>query len=275
MKKLGIIAGNGSLPKMLADNCALRNIIPCIIVLDGEGKVEDFERYPHEIIKLGKIGKAISFLKAQGVKDIVFLGGLNRPKLSQLSVDLEGGFLLARLLKNELLGDDKALRIAASFFEEKGFKVKSALDYAEGITLKEGVYSKKHPDVITQKTIISGLNIAKALGEFDIGQSLIMQDNVILGVEAIEGTDELIKRCKSLKRGKSEKLSGVLIKVMKPNQDARLDIPTIGPRTIQNLARNGFAGIAIEAEKVIVIDQEEIRRIADKEGLFVIAKKIN
>jgi hypothetical protein len=126
---------------------------------------------------------------------------------------------------------------------------------------------KVTPDDQAQQDIARGLSVVKALGEADVGQAVIVQQGIVLGVEASEGTDALIARCAALKR---EGPGGVLVKLAKPQQDDRFDLPTIGPETIAAAAKTGLSGIAIEAGRSLVIDRDKVRQLADEAGIFVV-----
>lgn len=189
------------------------------------------------------------------------IGGFKRPNFFGLKVDSTGALLLAKVVKAKMFGDDKLLRIVAHFFEENGFKIISATSVLSGeVTLPLGAATLKIPSLDDYKDIKIGLKEAKALGAQDLGQSVIIADGFVIGKEDESGTDALILKHHS----------GILVKAMKPMQDERLDIPAIGPITIENAALSGLRGVAIEADKVIVVDYKKVIQRANELEIFLV-----
>jgi DUF1009 family protein len=267
LRIIGLIAGHGSLPYMIIDACNKSNITIYPIFIEGKASPQA-EQYPH--LRIGEVGKAINYFKENGVTEIIFAGEVKRPNLSNIKVDLIGAKLLTKLLGAKFLGDDQLLRTIAKFFENYGFKVISPQSiFNQGITVSEGVIVPSQGK-INYNDIELGLTAARALGRLDIGQSIIIEMGVVIGVEAAEGTDNLIKRCKSLLKAEKK---AILVKCSKPIQDHRLDMPSIGASTIDEAYNNGLAGIAIEADKVLVIDYEKLVEKANNLGIFLISVK--
>ena len=165
------------------------------------------------------------------------------------------------------MGDDGLLSAIVDELEKEGFRVLGADQLLDAEPVREGPLGKISPDPQSEADIAHGMHVARAIGALDIGQAVVVQQGLVLGVEAIEGTDELLLRCGALRR---EGPGGVLVKVEKPGQERRADRPTIGPRTAALAAEAGLSGIAIEAETTIVLDRDEVIRIADRAGLFVV-----
>ncbi|MBN66067.1 MAG: UDP-2,3-diacylglucosamine pyrophosphatase [Rickettsiales bacterium] len=265
--KLGIIAGKGELPRRIIQNCMRRGRPFFVVALEGAADEETVEHISHAWVRLGAIGKAIQLLRDEGAEELVLAGKVTRPKLSNLRPDLKATKLLARLGSNLFTGDDELLRGIITFLEEEGFKVVGADEVVDDILTPEGLIGGLYPDKKAQADIEFGAQIAKGIGELDIGQSVVVQNHQVLGVEAVEGTDNLIKRCADLK---VEERGGVLVKVKKPNQEKRVDLPTIGINTVENVAKAGLAGIAAEAGGSLMIDRREIAKRADELGIFVV-----
>ena len=158
------------------------------------------------------------------------------------------------------MGDDQLLRIVAEYIEGQGFDVVSPIDYTNQIPIK----TKRVPSKREKEDIEIGLQAAQKLGEMDIGQAVIVDHGVVIGVEAIEGTDALIKRCAGSRK------SGILVKCLKPTQDPRLDTPVIGVETIRGVHDAGFAGVAVSG--VIVLNPREVVAEADRLGVFVLER---
>ena len=195
-------------------------------------------------------------------------GKLKRPSLAALRPDATGAKLLARLGGAFLAGDNSLLSGVIDYLEEEGFHVIGADDVLHQLLAPQGLIGRIPPSKDAQKDIAAGVKIAHAVGELDIGQAVIIQQGYVLGVEAAEGTDELIARCEHLRR--NFPYGGVLVKVKKPGQERRADLPTIGVETVRAIAEAGFAGIAVEAGGTLIIDRKGVALKADALGVFVV-----
>lgn len=263
---LGIIAGSGRLPTQLVEACRSINRPHFVLTFEEGVNIDAVEHAPHAIVRLGAVGTALKELRNAEVKEIVLAGRVSRPSLSGLRPDFTATKLLARLGSAFLSGDDALLKALMKYLEDEGFRVVGAHNVMQELLATEGVYGKIKPDAQDEKDIQQGITAAKQLGALDIGQAVIIENGYVLGVEAAEGTDELISRCVNLKR---EKNAGVLIKAKKPNQDERADLPSIGVDTIDRLHKAGLKGIAIEAAGSLIVDREETVARADSLGLFI------
>ena len=270
---LGIIAGAGELPRMLMRACVEMGrafyVLAIQDAVDEQTVTEAGDDCSY--IRLGAIGKALDLLRSQGATEIVLAGKVTRPKISTLRPDMKGARLLARIGSKMLSGDNELLTSIVQFLEEEGFTICGADDVMRDLLAPEGMIGSIYPDKRAQNDIEVGARIAKAIGGLDIGQAVIIQNSQVLGVEAVEGTDELISRCGPLK---PEPLGGVLVKVKKPQQEKRVDLPTIGIETIERIAEQGFSGIAIEAGASLIIGRRDVARRADALGVFVIGFSI-
>lgn len=227
------------------------------------------ERFPHAYTHMGQVGRMLRLLRGAGCKDLILVGSLRRPNLLRLRVD--AGFLrylpkLLRLLKG---GDDSVLRGVAGFFEEQGFTVRAAHEFAPRLLAPEGVFSKARPEGAVLDDIALGREVVRAIGVFDIGQAAVISGGYVLAVEAAEGTDAMLQRCRDLNKWGFAGKRGVLVKAPKPSQDLRLDLPAIGPRTVQLASEAGLAGIAVAAGAVLLAEQDILVEKADKLGLFL------
>ncbi len=272
LTKLGIIAGSTELPRVLIEACQTQDRPLFVLALEEACAASTVEGVEHEWMRLGALGKALSTLKAQGVQELVLAGKVKRPKLASLRPDLKATKLLARLGSNLLKGDDELLRTIIAFLEDEGFRVVGVHDVAPELITPEGLIGSIYPDKRSQEDISFGAKIARGIGELDIGQAVVVQHHQVLGVEAIEGTDQLVSRCAALK---VEERGGVLVKVKKPNQESRADLPTVGLETIKQVAEAGFAGIAIEAGSSIMLDRKALARSADALEIFVVGFSVD
>ena len=265
--KLGVLAGAGSLPRLVIAE-ALRTERPLfVIAFHGHTAPETIAGVPHQWFRLGNAGAVLKMLRREGVRDVVFAGAIRRPSLAELRPDLYTIRFFARLGR-KALGDDGLLRALAALLEEEGFHVVGATELVNRVVIAPGMLGLLQPSEIHQVDIEHGFRVVAVLGGLDIGQAVVVQQGFVLGVEGAEGTDELIARCAKLARDGSRP---VLVKAAKPQQDSRLDLPTIGVSTIDALAKARFAGLAIEAGRTLVLDADAVAHSADKAGLFVSA----
>ncbi len=271
MKNLVIIAGKGDLAKQLVE--FTQDKYNCLIfAIQGETDQEYVKNFNHVWINLGEIGKAIELMKRFNAEFVVFAGSVHKPDLLSLKVDAAGAKLLAKIIKNKFFGDNNLLSNLTNFLEEYGFKVLGVHEILKSLVVEDAIFTKLTPDNQDKLDIELGIKAVQALGLLDIGQCVIVDNAVVLGVEAVEGTDQLINRCKQLK--KSDTQSGVLVKFAKPGQELRIDLPTIGFSTIQNMRDAGFKGIVIEANKTIFLDKDKVIEFANQNNMFVCSKML-
>lgn len=260
---LGIIAGNGNLPDEIVKLYTNNNGKCVVAYIGGEEKAWSVT---HENFAIGSVGSILKYFKEQAVEEIIIIGGIIRPNLKTLKVDLVGSLLLAKIMKMKLLGDDNILRVIANYIEDKGFKVISAQHILKSGDYEKKIITKAKPKKQDLNDIKQGIQVLQSLGTMDVGQSVIAYNGYIIGIEAAEGTDNLIIRCAFLRKASK---GGVLVKMHKADQDIRLDTPAIGPDTIINLAKNGFNGLAVEKSKVLIAQPELTLELLDKNGLFL------
>lgn len=264
---LGIIAGSGALPRRLVENCRAAGHPVFVLALQGEADEATVADVPHAWCRIGAAAKALDLLRANSVKDLVLAGGVRRPSLSALLPDWRAAKFFARV-GYRALGDDGLLSAIVKELEREGFRVVGADDILGADDLMPvGLLGRHRPDDEANADIEHGMRVAHALGALDIGQAVVVQQGLVLGVEAAEGTDELLRRCAALRR---DGPGGVLVKMAKPGQERRADRPTVGPRTVALAAASGLRGIAAEAGMALVIDRAELVRVADEAGLFLI-----
>lgn len=267
MPTLGIIAGGGRLPLQLIECCRSSGRDFFVIALDGFADIAALSDTPHAVVRLGAVGESLEKLRDAGAQELVLAGHVKRPALSSLRPDLMGAKLIAKLGGAFFLGDDALLSAVVHFLESEGFSVLGADHVMANLLAPLGVLGSVSPDAQAQADIKQGLKVARALGAVDVGQAVIVEHGYVLGVEAAEGTDGLIARCAHLKR---EARAGVLVKLKKPQQDTRADLPSIGPDTVHALADAGFCGIAIESGGSLILDREKTLAAAQARGLFIV-----
>lgn len=267
LSPLGIVAGSGELPRQVIKRVIKSGRSVFVVAIEGNTDVQTVENIQHVWINLGAIGTAIEHLKAAGVSELVLAGKINRPSIKSLRPDATGAKLIAKLGFSLFGGDSAIFKTIVGFLEEQGFRIVGSESLMEDLIAPAGPLGQHIPDKQTQKDIEIGARVVKAMGEFDIGQAVIVKNGLVLGIEAAEGTDGLIERCNGLK---GEGKGGVLVKARKPLQENRVDLPTIGENTIERISQAGFAGIALEAGHALIVNRSKVIRLADNLGLFVI-----
>ena len=263
-RRLAILAGRGPLPAQVAAAAHAQGAQVFVLAFEGETDPDLVRELPHRWVPLGAVGRAIDVLRAAKVEEVVLIGPVRRPALA--SLDRRGIQLLARLgLRRH--GDDQLLRLIVAELEGEGFRVIGADTLIEDVLATEGPMTRLVPDADAMRDVALGVEVALRLGDLDIGQAAIVQQGLVLGVEAAEGTDALIARCAGLRRPGP---GGILVKIKKPGQERRADLPTIGPHTVRLAAETGIAGIAVQAGQCLIIERAEMIAAADRAGLFVI-----
>ncbi len=270
---LGIICGGGNFPEVVAQAALRRGRRPVMFGIKGWADAPIVERYDHHWIALGQAGRLFRLARAENCREVVLIGMLLRPPLRAIRLD----WMTVKLMPQFLLclrgGDDKLLTGVASLMENNGgLRIIGVKDIAPEVFMAEGVLGNFKPGERDQADIARGLAVIAALGVFDIGQAVVIADGHVLAVEAAEGTDQMLKRIAEL-RGSGRIVTpvgtGVLVKAPKPGQDRRLDLPTIGLRTVENVASAGLAGIAVAAGSTMIADAEAVIRAADRARIFV------
>lgn len=263
--KLAIIAGNGSIPFYLIEECKKIGREYCLIIIEGHGK-ELSEKYdPDYIVSLSKMGRAVKYVKNIGIKHILMVGGVKRPSLKNIIPDLWTAKFLTTI-SSKVSGDNSVLSKLTKALEREGFIIVAPEEVLPNLICPKGTLGKVKPNQQNNEDISTGYRIAKIIGANDIGQSIIIENGLVIAVEAAEGTDRMIKRSLNLKK---EKKAGVLIKVIKPMQDKRIDRPVIGIDTIKAVKKAGLDGIALESNEILILNYSDVILYADEEGLFV------
>ncbi len=266
-RKLGIVAGGGDIPRMLIEDCLQQKRDFFVLAIEGNADKNLLDNtIPHAWIRLGQAGTGFKRFVDEKVQDVVMIGTIKRPSFKELVPDLRTTAFFAKIGMKSL-GDDGILRAVVKEFEHDGMVVRGIHEVMPELLVKSGILTKHKPDKKAFADIKRGVEVGLELGRLDVGQSVIVQQGLVLGVEGIEGTDKLIIRCGEYKR-KGE--GGVLVKLRKPQQDMRIDLPTIGLSTLKNAKNSGLRGVAVHAGNALIVDEKNVIDYADKEGLFII-----
>jgi hypothetical protein len=266
-KPIALIAGSGDLPRRLIDVFKSQHRPYVILAFKGQTEESLVIDHPHLWVYFGEVGKSLDYFKKNKIKEIVMAGKLTRPAFSEMKPDWEGVKWLAKLGSNAL-GDDHFLKVIIDLIESKGYQIVGPDHILEALIVPSGTLTEVEPDEKAWIDIQRGVEVLKALSPVDVGQAVVVQDGLVLGVEAIEGTDALIERAGKLQRPGP---GGILIKMAKIDQEDRVDLPTIGVDTIMKVASNGFQGIALNAGKALILDKKAVLKLADEKGLFLLA----
>lgn len=264
--KLGLLAGGGVLPRRLAEAARDAGRDVFIIAFKDQTLPETVAGFDHAWVRLGAAGKTLRALHQAGCRDLVMAGGIRRPSLSELRPDWRGLALFVRA-GLALRGDDGALRAVRAELEGEGFRVIAAQDVMATLLMPPGILGMIAPTAEARDDIRRGLDVLAALAPVDVGQAVVVQQGLVLGVEAIEGTAALLQRAGSLRR---EGRGGVLVKCSKPGQDTSFDLPTIGPETVEQAFAAGLAGLAVEAGRALLLEQAETVTRCNARGLFLL-----
>jgi UDP-2,3-diacylglucosamine hydrolase len=266
-RRLGILAGGGVFPAKVAAAARAAGREVFIVGLEGFVDPTILSPWPHEIRRLGAASRIIRALRENGCQDLVMIGPVRRPSLLGLRPDAEGAKLLARIGRAAFTGDDGLLAAVIRVLTEEGFRVLGAQDIIQEVLAPAGVLTRTQPDAQAMADIHRGVHVVGLLGSADVGQACVVQQGLVLAVEAIEGTDAMLLRAGELRR---DGIGGVLVKLMKLGQDKRADLPTIGADTMQNAAAAGLRGVAFEAKATILAEREACLAAADEAGLFML-----
>lgn len=274
---LAIIAGRGDLPRQIAERRQAVGLAYVLVVFQDcwEDWMQD---HPHQNHRFEKIGAMFRALHREGATHVVFAGAMNRPKLQLWKLDLKAAKIAAKALALLRKGDDEMLRGYAKIIEDEGLTMIGLHDVlGESMTLKAGALGQKRPSDVDLADAAHAAKIVHTLGPLDVGQGAVVSHGVCLAVEAIEGTDLMLARLVKLpaeKRAFAPPPSGVLFKGPKPGQDQRMDLPTIGPGTVEAVAKAGLNGIVAAAGETLLMEEAQTREAADQAGIFVFGAEI-
>jgi DUF1009 family protein len=271
-RPIAILAGSGDLPRLLAEAIRQAGDEPVIFPIAGEADISDFADFTAHKIRWGGIGDFLRLVRDAGCKEAVLIGGVTRrPDFKALRPDLGALAFLPRILKLLRRGDDGALSEVAKMFAENGMTLVDPLSVAPELALPEGLVAGTNPPADLRTDMELAAQAARAIGRLDIGQAAVAVDGRVIALEGAEGTDGMLQRVAQLRvAGRIAKSGGVLVKCMKPNQDPRLDLPGIGPKTAIAARHADLDGVAGEAGRALLAGRAETIAAFEDEGLFLI-----
>jgi DUF1009 family protein len=272
---LALICGGGSLPAAVAQAVIRSGRRVVLFPIRGwaDAEAAALEEYPHCWLAVAQVDKFLKRARAEGCRDVCFIGTAVRPPFRSLRVDWGMFKLLPRVWRMYRGGDDHLLSGVVKVFEDHGFRILGAHEVAPEILVPQGKLGTRAPSEQDLADIKRALAVIRAIGPFDVGQGVIVARNHVLAVEAAGGTDNMLAHIAELRaqgRIPAPAGIGVLVKAAKPGQDRRIDLPTIGPRTVEHVARAGLGGIAIAAGETIVAEPHAVVAAADAAKIFVV-----
>jgi DUF1009 family protein len=269
-RALGILAGGGPLPGRVASAATAAGRQVFIIGLDGFADRGVVTPWPHVFLRMGAVRAILGALRENRCQDLVLIGPVRRPSFLDLRPDAEAAKMIARIGRFAFAGDDGLLSAVIRVLGEEGFRVLGAHEILSEALGPRGLLSRNGPDADAMADINRGIAVTRALGSVDVGQCCVVRAGVVIAVEAVEGTDAMLSRCGALLDAMGmERPAGVLVKSVKPGQDRRADLPTIGPETVRRAAEAGLAGIAYDSGGTILAEREACIARADEFGLFL------
>ena len=266
---LGLIVGESRLPNFVINKLLKKNIEFLILDLT---KSYIYKRYKNSYsLKITELGKAISILKKNNCKNVIFIGKVERPDISLLKFDRKALFYLPRLFSAFKKGDGNILKEIIKIFKENKLNVVNSMKFTPELIFKDKSINKLKINNTDKSSISKGVKIIKSLSKFDIGQSVVINNGYVLAIEGPEGTDETIKRSLHLSKKYKLKNKSILVKFPKANQDLRIDLPTIGFDTIKNCIKANIKGIALKRSQNIILDKDKIINLVKKNNFFIIS----
>ncbi len=268
---IAILAGNGTLPVEVAVELIGSGRLVYVLGIEGEAE-SVIERFDHDYIRWGQVSKLFKLLKVKNVGEVIMVGGIShRPALRDMKFDLGAYLTLPRVLGWMLAGDNAVLVGVIEVFRQKGFTVRGAHELVPSLLVAAGTNTKRKPSAADMERIKLGMEVARTLGRYDVGQAVVVIEKRVVALEGVEGTDAMLERVAELRLSGRlpSKKGGVLVKCVKPGQDLRVDLPSIGPRSIEKIVAAGLTGIGLDAGSTLIISRMETINLANKAGVFI------
>jgi len=268
---IGLVLGETQLGKLILKKIKFLKIEYIIIDISSK-KIFKNDKNSHQL-SIGQLGKAISLLKKNNCRKVIFAGRVNRPNFLKTKFDLKALYYLPKIIKGSKKGDSYIIKEIIKIFNKEKIIVLPQNFYNPELTLKKGIFTKQTPDLISKKDIILGKNIISDLKTNNVGQSIVISNQNIIAVEDQRGTDVMLERAKKViyRTGKGRK-QGILLKFPKINQDSRIDLPTIGIKTLKKCVSLKLKGIVLKSNNNIFIEKNKLIKFANKNKIFIVVK---
>ena len=263
---IGLIFGDTDFPKEILKTVKKRNIKYLIIDLSKSKKFkQDRKSYP---VSIGQFGKILNILKENNCKKVLFAGKVNKPNFSKLKLDLKGIYYIPRIIKAAKLGDAAILKEIIKILAQNKIKTKNSLTFNPELSLNKGNYSRIKPNKRDQLDIKKAIKTLNNLRQYNFSQGVVVRNKKIVSIEGKDGTEKMLKKSKS----KKFRNHGVLVKLPKKKQDLRIDLPTIGLKTLKKSKTAGLKGIVVKNKKHVFLDKTKCINFANKNKMFISVK---
>tara|TARA_Y100001970_G_scaffold289143_1_gene418553 strand:+ start:1103 stop:1897 length:795 start_codon:yes stop_codon:yes gene_type:complete len=263
---IGLIFGETNFPKEIYKSIKKKKIDYLIIDLT-RNKVFKKDKRSHSV-SIGQIGKIIDIIKSQKCKNILFAGFVKKPNFSKIRLDFKGVYYLPRILKSAKLGDAAILKEIINILKKEGINTLSSLTYNPELTLKKGIYTKTKPNFEDKEDIKIAIKTLNKIGDYNFSQGAVIRNKKVEVIEGEGGTQKMLQKCRNLK----PKNIGVLVKFPKKKQDLRVDLPTIGLKTLIKCKNVGIKGIVVKSKKNIFLEKKKCINFANKNNMFIVSK---
>jgi UDP-2,3-diacylglucosamine hydrolase len=263
---IGLIFGGTDFPKRILKKIKKNKIEYLIIDLTKKNNFKG-DKYSYKV-SIGQFGRIINILKEKKCKKVLFAGKVNKPNFSKIRLDFKGMYYIARIIKSSKIGDAAILKEIINIFKKEKIRTINSLFFTPELSLKSGTYTKTKPNKKDNKDIRKGIDILKKLNNYSFSQGAIVRNKRIIAVEGKEGTQKMLSKCKKSKYEKK----GVLIKFPKKRQDLRIDLPTVGLRTLTQCKSAGLKGIVLKSRQNVFLEQKKCISFANKNKMFINVK---
>ena len=260
---IGLFFGESNFPKEILKNIKRNKIKYKIIDLTRK---KNFKKDKNSYsVSIGQFGKILKILKENKCKKVLFAGKVEKPKISKLKLDLKGIYYIPRIIKGAKIGDAAILKEVIKILKIEKIRVVSSLFYNPELSLKKGVYSKIKPNKEDKKNITKAIRTLNKLGKYNFSQGTVVRNRKVIATEGRGGTEKMLRKCKS----KKFKNSGVLVKFPKKKQDLRIDLPTVGLKTLKQCKAAGLKGIVLKSSQNVFLDKNKIISFINKNKMFI------
>ena len=263
---IGLIFGETNFPYEILKKIKKKGLKYLIIDLTREGK---FKKNKHSYkVSLGQFGKIIKIFKNNKCSKVLFAGKVQKPNFSKLRLDLKGLYYMPRIIKSSKLGDAAILKEIISILKHERIRTISSVTFNPELTLNKGNYSKLKPNAEDKIDIKKGIKTLSKLGKYNFSQGAVIRNKKIVAIEGSDGTQKMLQKCKNIKF----RNRGVLVKFPKKKQDLRIDLPTIGLKTLTQCKSSGLKGIVLKSRQNVFLEQKKCINFANKNKMFITVK---
>jgi len=263
---IGLIFGETKLPLEILKKVKKQKIKYLIIDLTKK-KIFRKNNFSYSV-SIGQFGKIIKILQLNKCKKVLFAGKVKKPNFSKLKLDFKGIYYIARIIKASKIGDVAILKEVINIFKKEEIKIINSLSFTPELSLKKGIYTKTKPNHEDDKDIKKGVSTLSKLNNYSFSQGVIVKNNKVIAVEGNDGTQKMLQKIKNTEN----KLKGVLVKFPKKKQDLRIDLPTIGLKTLIQCKKAGLKGVVLKSKQNVCLDKKQLIKFANKNKMFIVSR---